>query len=124
MPTRDSRRRLLALATACAVAALALAALASPASAAPRPAIPANSVRYVALGDSYSAGLGAGHDIAASGSCHRSADAYPARWAGPNQPASYLSVACAGATTGTVLSSRDPGAEHSHDTGLDHHRRQ
>lgn len=108
MPTRDSRRHFVrALATACAVAVPVLAALAWPASAAASAAAgPASSVRYVALGDSYSAGLGAGGYLAASGSCHRSADAYPALWAGANQPASYLSVACAGATTGTVLSSQ------------------
>jgi lysophospholipase L1-like esterase len=104
VPTRDSRRHFVrALATACAVAVPVLAALAWPASAA---AGPASSVRYVALGDSYSGGLGAGDYLAASGSCDRSADAYPALWAGANQPASYLSVACAGATTGTVLSSQ------------------
>jgi lysophospholipase L1-like esterase len=108
VPTRDSRRHFVrALATACAAAVPVLAALAWPASAAASAAAgPASSVRYVALGDSYSAGLGAGGYLAASGSCHRSADSYPALWAGANQPASYLSVACAGATTGTVLSSQ------------------
>lgn len=114
MPTRDSRRHFVrALATACAVAVPVLAALAWPASAAAATAAtaaagPASSVRYVALGDSYSAGLGAGDYLAASGSCDRSADAYPALWASANQPAAYRSVACAGATTDTVLSSQIP----------------
>ena len=65
-----------------------------------------STVRYVALGDSYSSGLGAGHDIASSGSCDRSSDAYPALWSAANGPASAVSVACAGATTSTVLSSQ------------------
>jgi lysophospholipase L1-like esterase len=72
------------------------------------PASAASSVRYVALGDSYSAGLGAGNYIPASGSCDRSNDAYPALWSAANAPASYLSVACSGATTSTVLSSQIP----------------
>ena len=66
----------------------------------------ASTVRYVALGDSYSAGLGAGNDIAASGSCDRSINAYSVLWDNANKPASYTSVACAGATTSTVLSSQ------------------
>ena len=92
-----ARRLSLALAGACA-AALPVAASAS--------AGAASSVRYVALGDSYSSGLGAGSYIAASGSCDRSTRAYSALWAGVNQPASYVSVACAGATTATVLGSQ------------------
>jgi lysophospholipase L1-like esterase len=97
-----TRRLAIALIAACAAASPVLATPASAASAA------AGSVRYVALGDSYSSGLGTGDYIAASGSCDRSADAYPALWAAANQPASYVSVACAGATTGTVLGSQIP----------------
>lgn len=65
-----------------------------------------SSVHYVALGDSYSSGVGAGSYISSSGSCDRSTNAYPALWNGTNQPASYNSVACSGATTTSVISSQ------------------
>lgn len=68
----------------------------------------ASTVRYVALGDSYSSGLGAGSYISSSGSCDRSTKAYPEQWAGSHSPASFVSVACAGATTADVLSSQVP----------------
>jgi lysophospholipase L1-like esterase len=64
----------------------------------------ASSVSYVALGDSYSSGLGAGSYISSSGSCDRSTNAYPEQWAAANSPASFVSVACAGATTSDVIS--------------------
>jgi lysophospholipase L1-like esterase len=67
------------------------------------PAGAASSVSYVALGDSYSSGLGAGDYISASGSCDRSNKAYPEQWAGSHSPASFVSVACAGATTTDVI---------------------
>jgi lysophospholipase L1-like esterase len=71
------------------------------------PAAEASSaVRYVALGDSYSSGLGAGSYISSSGSCDRSNNAYPEQWAGANVPASFVSVACSGATTSDVISSQ------------------
>jgi lysophospholipase L1-like esterase len=63
-------------------------------------------VNYVALGDSYSSGLGAGDYIPASGSCERSAEAYPEQWADAHSPASFVSVACSGATTADVRSSQ------------------
>jgi lysophospholipase L1-like esterase len=63
-------------------------------------------VNYVALGDSYSSGLGAGSYISSSGSCDRSNNAYPERWAAAHAPASFVSVACAGATTSDVNSSQ------------------
>jgi lysophospholipase L1-like esterase len=63
-------------------------------------------VNYVALGDSYSSGMGAGDYISASGSCGRSAKAYPEQWAGAHSPASFVSAACSGATTADVLSSQ------------------
>jgi lysophospholipase L1-like esterase len=66
----------------------------------------ASSVNYVALGDSYSSGLGAGSYISSSGSCDRSNNAYPEQWAGAHAPASFVSVACAGATTSDVISSQ------------------
>ncbi|WP_043263680.1 SGNH/GDSL hydrolase family protein [Streptomyces sp. CT34] len=56
---------------------------------------------YVALGDSYSSGLGAG---ATSGSCKRSTHAYPALWAARHRPSSFSFDACSGARTGDVVS--------------------
>src|SRR5579864_2399842 len=70
-------------------------------------AIPASAqtaARYVALGDSYSSGLGAGSYDPASGSCDRSANAYPRLWANSHSPASFAFVACSGATTSSVIS--------------------
>jgi lysophospholipase L1-like esterase len=65
----------------------------------------ASGVRYVALGDSYSSGDGAG-SYGTSGSCDRSANAYPQQWADANDPASFSFVACAGATTSDVVNSQ------------------
>jgi lysophospholipase L1-like esterase len=62
----------------------------------------ATDVAYVALGDSYAAGLGAGGTIASTGSCERSSKAYPALWRRAHDPASYVSRACSGATTEDV----------------------
>jgi lysophospholipase L1-like esterase len=72
----------------------------------PAPASAQAAVHYVALGDSYSSGVGAGSYIGSSGPCDRSTNAYPALWDAANQPASYVSEACSGATTATVLSSQ------------------
>ena len=65
-------------------------------------------VNYVALGDSYSSGVGAGDYISSSGSCERSTNGYPEQWAGANSPASFVSAACPGATTADVLTSQMP----------------
>jgi lysophospholipase L1-like esterase len=62
------------------------------------------TVRYVALGDSYASGVGAGDYLSSSGSCDRSPGAYSALWAAAHAPASYLSEACSGATTSSVIS--------------------
>jgi lysophospholipase L1-like esterase len=70
------------------------------------PVYAAPAVHYVALGDSYSSGVGAGSYISSSGSCKRSTNAYPALWAAANSPASYTSVACSGATTSSLNSSQ------------------
>ena len=70
------------------------------------PAAAQSSVNYVALGDSYSSGVGAGNYIPSSGSCDRSTNAYPQLWANANAPASYVSVACSGATTSSVISTQ------------------
>lgn len=72
----------------------------------------ASSVAYVALGDSYSSGVGAGNYISSSGRCERSSNAYPEQWAGANSPASFVSVACSGATTADVLSSQASALTH------------
>jgi lysophospholipase L1-like esterase len=55
---------------------------------------------YVALGDSYSSGVGAPGQ---SGLCLRGSSGYPAQWARNNKPATYSNVACLGATTDDVL---------------------
>lgn len=77
------------------VLALASALFAAPASAA--------TVNYVALGDSYSSGVGAGSE---SGSCDRSPNAYPQLWANAHAPSSFTFVACSGAKTTDVTSSQ------------------
>jgi lysophospholipase L1-like esterase len=60
-------------------------------------------VRYVALGDSYAAGTGAGDAGSAHAGCAHSADAYPVQWARHHATASFTTVACDGATTSGVL---------------------
>jgi lysophospholipase L1-like esterase len=71
-----------------------------------RPAGAASAVSYVALGDSYSSGLGAGDYLSSGGSCDRSTGAYPEQWAGSHSPASFVFAACAGATTADVINSQ------------------
>lgn len=85
-----------------------IALLAAPAAALIAFAAPAaaSSVRYVALGDSYSSGVGAGSYISASGDCLRSTKAYSQLWANAHAPASYVSVACSGAKTTDVTANQ------------------
>ncbi|MGH3240569.1 MAG: SGNH/GDSL hydrolase family protein [Spirillospora sp.] len=64
----------------------------------------AAATNYVALGDSYSSGVGAGSYDSASGACKRSANAYAKLWAAAHKPASFKFVACSGATTTDVAS--------------------
>jgi lysophospholipase L1-like esterase len=71
-----------------------------PAQAAPAAAAPVTS--YVALGDSYSSGLGAGGYDPASGRCKRSTRAYPVLWKNAHAPESFAFAACAGALTTDV----------------------
>lgn len=59
---------------------------------------------YVALGDSYSSGVGAGNYDGASGNCKRTTRAYPALWAAAHSPRTFSFTACSGARTGDVLS--------------------
>lgn len=70
-------------------------AIAAPAGAAP------TAENYVALGDSYASGTGAG-SYGSSGSCMRSANAYAPLWATAHG-ASLTFVACSGAETADVL---------------------
>lgn len=100
MPLRPVRpARLLTVAVTICFAGFSVFALAASAGA-------ASSVHYVALGDSYSSGVGAGSYFSSSGSCDRSANAYPQLWDNANAPASYVSVACSGATTQDVVNSQ------------------
>jgi lysophospholipase L1-like esterase len=81
---------------------LGLAAAIAVASGAVSPARAAAPVHYVALGDSYSSGLGAGDT---SGSCDRGPNAFPALWAKAHSPASFTFAACSGARTSDVIAS-------------------
>jgi lysophospholipase L1-like esterase len=65
----------------------------------------AASIDYVALGDSYSSGVGAPGQ---SGSCLRSNHSYAAQWASRNSPASFQFLACSGAKTDDVLKNQVP----------------
>ena len=68
--------------------------------------VPASAAtgKYVALGDSYSSGLGAGSYT--GGSCKRSANAYAQLWANSHAPSVFSFVACSGAQTADVLNSQ------------------
>ncbi|PXY21030.1 SGNH/GDSL hydrolase family protein [Prauserella muralis] len=70
------------------------------------PVANAAAVSYVALGDSYSSGVGAG-DYGDSGSCKRSANAYPQLWATSHGVSDFRFVACLGARTSDVLGQAD-----------------
>ncbi|MGH3888590.1 MAG: SGNH/GDSL hydrolase family protein [Pseudonocardiaceae bacterium] len=65
-----------------------------------------DAVDYVALGDSYSSGVGTGVYDAASGACARSPLSYPPLWAAEHDPASFGFVACSGARTADVLANQ------------------
>ncbi|MEV4348699.1 SGNH/GDSL hydrolase family protein [Actinoplanes sp. NPDC049596] len=60
---------------------------------------------YVALGDSYSSGVGAPSQ---SGTCLRSPYGYPALWAAVNKPTSFTNLTCGGAVTGDVINTQAP----------------
>ncbi|MGH3823792.1 MAG: SGNH/GDSL hydrolase family protein [Pseudonocardiaceae bacterium] len=70
--------------------------------------IPADAVNYVALGDSYSSGVGTGVYDPASGDCARSPLSYPPLWVAEHRTASFEFVACSGATTDDVLAGQVP----------------
>ncbi|MFC5718600.1 SGNH/GDSL hydrolase family protein [Streptomyces gamaensis] len=92
------RKSRLAGAVSAAASALALViALATPGAAA------GTTPSYVALGDSYASGVGAGDYDSSSGGCKRSPHAYPALWAAAHSSASFAFTACSGARTGDVV---------------------
>ena len=90
-------------ALAAAVAFVSPIALAAP-SASTASAAPRQSVVYDALGDSYASGFGVPPYSADSGSCTRSSAAYAEQLDGRMRIELDDFVACAGATTGTLVS--------------------
>ncbi|MFJ7146934.1 SGNH/GDSL hydrolase family protein [Streptomyces sp. NPDC100445] len=87
---------------ACSLLLAAACAFANPATAQVAPSTVAGG--YVALGDSYSSGAGAGDYLAASGKeCKRSSRAFPVLWAEAHTPASFTFAACNGADADEVL---------------------
>ncbi|MEV5880573.1 SGNH/GDSL hydrolase family protein [Streptomyces sp. NPDC052101] len=84
----------LLLVTACLVAA--------PATAQGAPATAATD--YVALGDSYSAGVGSGDYLPGLAGCKRSSRAYPVLWARAHGATAFAFPACNGAQAKDVLS--------------------
>jgi lysophospholipase L1-like esterase len=97
MRTVSMRRCVSILATAGTAAALALFGSG---------AAQAAGFNYVALGDSYSSGVGAGSYTSASGSCDISTNAYPYLYDGTGNVSSFTDVACSGAKTTDVISSQ------------------
>ena len=91
-----SRVTVLACLVSSSVLALTVA-IASPAQAA--------AIDYVALGDSYSSGVGAPGQ---SGSCLRSNYSYAAQWAAKNNPATFQFLACGGAVTDDIVKTQVP----------------
>jgi lysophospholipase L1-like esterase len=92
--SRQPSRSILRMCAALGVALLASLGLVSTASAA---------TSYVALGDSYSSGVGAG-SYGSSGSCKRSANAYGQLWANAHSGTTFTFLACSGAKTSDVIS--------------------
>jgi hypothetical protein len=66
----------------------------------------AAGANYVALGDSYSSGVGSGDYTDESGDCDRSPHAYAQLWANTHSPASFHFDACSGARTSDVKSNQ------------------
>ncbi|MEH1016668.1 SGNH/GDSL hydrolase family protein [Micromonospora sp. CPCC 206060] len=70
----------------------------------PGPAQAAATINYVALGDSYSSGVGAGsYDLS---TCLRSSKAYAPLWATANAVTSFSFPACGGAVTADVINNQ------------------
>ncbi|GLY97273.1 SGNH/GDSL hydrolase family protein [Actinoplanes sp. NBRC 103695] len=70
------------------------------------PAQAAEGLDYVALGDSYAAGVGALNYDPASGDCKRSPNGYPTLWADAHSVTSFANVGCNGATLADVRSTQ------------------
>ncbi|MDX3244115.1 SGNH/GDSL hydrolase family protein [Streptomyces sp. ME18-1-4] len=66
------------------------------------PAHAAGELEYVALGDSYASGVGAGYYDSAGGDCKRSTLSYPAQWAAAHSDFTLKDVSCSGATIADV----------------------
>ncbi|MFI0445897.1 SGNH/GDSL hydrolase family protein [Actinomadura sp. 6N118] len=86
----------------CSAAVAAVAFLSGPVACADNKAVA--EVHYVALGDSYASGTGAGAYEA--GACKRSANAYPQLWTARQTVASFKFMACSGARTTGVLANQ------------------
>jgi lysophospholipase L1-like esterase len=69
------------------------------------PAAAASATDYVALGDSYSSGVGAPGQV---GLCLQSSNGYPGQWVSRNSPKSFTNLACGGAVTGDVVNTQVP----------------
>jgi lysophospholipase L1-like esterase len=65
----------------------------------------ADTTDYVALGDSYSSGVGAPGQ---TGLCLQSPSGYPGLWAARNKPKSFTNLTCGGAVTGDVVNMQLP----------------
>ncbi|MEU3532977.1 MULTISPECIES: SGNH/GDSL hydrolase family protein [Streptomyces] len=65
-----------------------------------------NSGGYVALGDSYASGVGAGSYISSSGDCDRSTNSAAYLWNAAHKPTSFAFNACSGATTDDVMANQ------------------
>ncbi|MDH6125550.1 SGNH/GDSL hydrolase family protein [Kitasatospora sp. GP82] len=96
-----------------AASAIALSALLSLTTLVGATAAHAATVNYVALGDSYSSGVGAGSYTSESGSCKRSTNAYPYLWKNAHSTSSFTFSACSAARTGDVLNSQLSGLNSS-----------
>jgi lysophospholipase L1-like esterase len=97
----DMQRRWTAAMLTAALAAIITVGLAAPAQATPPPYGP--DTEYVALGDSYSSGLGASGSTA---DCGRSPNGYPSLWAQARAITDFVDVSCSGAQTGDVLATQ------------------
>lgn len=85
-------RKLMSLAASAVMAAAGLTAMAG------SPAQAAEELQYVALGDSYASGVGAGNYDPAGGDCKRSANSYPSLLQKAHSEYKLTDVSCSGAT--------------------------
>ncbi|HEX4703598.1 MAG TPA: SGNH/GDSL hydrolase family protein [Pseudonocardiaceae bacterium] len=77
------------------------------------PATAATAANYVALGDSYSSGVGTDDYINDGTSCDRSPEGYPGLWAAAHGTSSFTLAACSGAKTSDVLNNQLGGLNSS-----------